>query len=245
MRSLLNDHFLTGKSGYDSIELADDGHRWVEGKRENVHTFIVFSPSQAKSAAPVTYDDNGNIIPLSQRFNADNPDIRFNLKSNGKITKSRGEYQKLKADYTKEKKYDKKDVSKAVLDVPYISTLPKATQNDIIESMWYSLNTIESDNQKARFINLYCNSILRDLWQESKSFAELSTDEIREIEQKLYKTVRNIVKIGGSPSYLSKVEAQYAKTEAGRWRKKFLEAEEWNKTVGLLMSRAKKMSDIK
>ena len=40
--------------------------------------------------------------------------------------KSWGEYQKLKADYTKEKKYDKKDVSKAVLDVPYISTLPKA-----------------------------------------------------------------------------------------------------------------------
>ncbi len=116
-----------------------------------------------------------------------------------------------------------------VLDVPYISTLPKATQNDIIESMWYSLNTIDSDNQKDRFINLYCNSILRDLWQESKSFAELSTDEIREIEQKLYKTVRNIVKIGGSPSYLSKVEAQYAKTEAGRWRKKFLEDEEWNK----------------
>ena len=94
-------------------------------------------------------------------------DIRFNLKPSDKITKSRGEYQKLKADYTKQKKYDKKEVSTAILDVPYISTLPKATQNDIIESMWYSLNTIESDNQKDRFIEVCYNRILRDLWQES------------------------------------------------------------------------------
>lgn len=207
--------YLVSK-GYDGVIITELGEGFTE--------YIVFKPEQIKSAT----DNIGT-------FDRGNPDIRFNLKSNGKITKSRGEYQKLKADYTKKKKYDKKDVSKAVLDVPYVSTLPKATQNDIIESMWYSLNTIEGDNQKARFINLYCNSILRDLWQESKSFAELSTDEIREIEQKLYKTVRNIVKIGGSPSYLSKVEAQYAKTEAGRWRKKFLEDEEWNKIVGLLM----------
>ena len=217
--------YLVSK-GYDGVIITELGEGFTE--------YIVFKPEQIKSAT----DNIGT-------FDRGNPDIRFNLKSNGKITKSRGEYQKLKADYTKKKKYDKKDVSKAVLDVPYISTLPKATQNDIIESMWYSLNTIESDNQKERFINLCYNGILRDLWQESKSFAELSTDEIREIEQKLYKTVRNIVKIGGSPSYLSKVEAQYAKTEAGRWRKKFLEAEEWKKIVGLLMSRAKKMDAIK
>ena len=212
-----------------------------------------YLPHTNNSASDINESTSMNSIPenseksnsFDKKTSKTSNEPQFSLKSNGKITKSRGEYQKLKANYTKEKKYDKKDVSKAVLDVPYISTLPKATQNDIIESMWYSLNTIEGDNQKDRFIELCYNRILRDLWQESKSFAELSTDEIREIEQKLYKTVRNIAKIGGSPSYLSKVEAQFAKTEAGRWRKKFLEAEEWNKIVGLLMSRAKKMSDIK
>ena len=30
-----------------------------------------------KSADPVTYDDAGNVIPLSERFNAENPDIRY------------------------------------------------------------------------------------------------------------------------------------------------------------------------
>ena len=32
-----------------------------------------------KSADPVTYDDNGNVIPLSERFNSFNPDMRFAL----------------------------------------------------------------------------------------------------------------------------------------------------------------------
>ena len=40
--------------------------------------YTLFNPeSQAKSADPVTYDDNGNIIPLSQRFNTESDDIRY------------------------------------------------------------------------------------------------------------------------------------------------------------------------
>jgi hypothetical protein len=42
-------------------------------------SFIALSPSQIKSADPVTRDDRGNIIPLSQRFNPQTPDIRFSL----------------------------------------------------------------------------------------------------------------------------------------------------------------------
>lgn len=30
-----------------------------------------------KTLAPITYDDNGNVIPLSQRFNAGSPDVRY------------------------------------------------------------------------------------------------------------------------------------------------------------------------
>ena len=40
--------------------------------------YIFFNPqSQVKSADPVTYDADGNIIPLSERFNPDNNDIRY------------------------------------------------------------------------------------------------------------------------------------------------------------------------
>ena len=41
--------------------------------------YVVFENTQLKSADPVTYDDNGNVIPLSERFKSNNPDIRFSL----------------------------------------------------------------------------------------------------------------------------------------------------------------------
>ena len=38
---------------------------------------------QIKSADTVTYDDNGNVIPLSERFNAGNKDIRHSARKKG------------------------------------------------------------------------------------------------------------------------------------------------------------------
>jgi hypothetical protein len=46
----------------------------IEGEDE---VYVVFSPSQIKSADPITYDDSHNPIPLSQRFNHSSNDIRY------------------------------------------------------------------------------------------------------------------------------------------------------------------------
>ena len=40
---------------------------------------VAFYPEQIKSADPVTYDDSGNVIPLSERFNPAKKDIRYSL----------------------------------------------------------------------------------------------------------------------------------------------------------------------
>jgi hypothetical protein len=40
-------------------------------------TYVVFDPTQIKSADPITKDDAGNVIPLSQRFKATSEDIRY------------------------------------------------------------------------------------------------------------------------------------------------------------------------
>lgn len=56
-------------------EAGFDGVIRMEG--EEVDEYIAFEPSQIKSADAVTYDDNGNVIPLSERFNPENPDIRY------------------------------------------------------------------------------------------------------------------------------------------------------------------------
>jgi hypothetical protein len=38
---------------------------------------VVLSPDQIKSADPVTYDNSGNVIPLSKRFDVSSKDIRY------------------------------------------------------------------------------------------------------------------------------------------------------------------------
>ncbi len=65
-------------TGVKFHNLIDDGG--YGGKRVSVPTdvYSLFEPNrQVKSADPVTYDDNGNIIPLSERFNPENNDIRY------------------------------------------------------------------------------------------------------------------------------------------------------------------------
>ena len=55
--------------GYDGWYADMDSGGWGE--------LSVFSPNQIKSADPVTYDDDGNVIPLSERFNSEENDIRY------------------------------------------------------------------------------------------------------------------------------------------------------------------------
>lgn len=59
---------------YDGIAVGDTEFGGI--------SFVVLEPNQIKSADPVTYDDNGNVIPLSERFNSSSPDIRFSERDN-------------------------------------------------------------------------------------------------------------------------------------------------------------------
>ena len=43
--------------------------------------YVFFGANNVKSTDPVTYDDAGNVIPLSERFNAEKDDIRFQIAS--------------------------------------------------------------------------------------------------------------------------------------------------------------------
>ena len=43
-------------------------------------SYVVFDPEQIKSADAVVYDDNGKVIPLSERFNAKKNDIRYSAR---------------------------------------------------------------------------------------------------------------------------------------------------------------------
>lgn len=69
------------EQGYRGVKISniyDNGGRGQEAEAGDVYIF--FHPEEdVKSADPVTYDDTGNVIPLSERFNSSNNDIRYSL----------------------------------------------------------------------------------------------------------------------------------------------------------------------
>ena len=64
-------------SGNDGVVIWNaDVDRGVE-KEATEHWWVALDPNQIKLADPVTYDNEGNIVPLSERFNEYTPDIRY------------------------------------------------------------------------------------------------------------------------------------------------------------------------
>ena len=59
------------KEGYDALGIQNGE---IIGHKGEV---VVFNPNQIKSADPVTYDAQGNVIPLSQRFNPQSNSILY------------------------------------------------------------------------------------------------------------------------------------------------------------------------
>ena len=90
--------------GFDSVKfenLVDNGGNGESIEASDV--YVYFNPRDLKSADPVTYDDNGKVIPLSERFNTKNPDIRrsfdeesFTSPTIGNVAKSRFDEPKPK-----------------------------------------------------------------------------------------------------------------------------------------------------
>lgn len=66
------------ENGYDSVVYKDIREGGDYGNAGISTVYAVVKPDvNLKSADPVTYDDAGNVIPLSERFNAGNEDIRY------------------------------------------------------------------------------------------------------------------------------------------------------------------------
>lgn len=88
------------QAGYDGVifqNLKDNG-----GNNNNVSldtvsdVYITFNPKNVKSADPVTYNDNGDVLSLSERFNTKTSDIRYNLNTGEFISTREALAQALK-----------------------------------------------------------------------------------------------------------------------------------------------------
>lgn len=130
------------------------------GMDENTVHYVVFNPRNIKSADAVTYDDNGNVIPLSERFKSDNPDIRFSLSEDTEATPRDVYFSRIDEVYDKLKG---KSSGKSHSVYGYNFFLQK---NDFDESAYISITTPEGE--KLRHIvdggNQWKNA---SLWREA------------------------------------------------------------------------------
>jgi hypothetical protein len=133
--------FLQSK-GYDGIEYVSFDY----DTRAGIECYVVFDPQNIKSADPVTYDNKGNVIPLSKRFNVSNPDIRFSLPNKN---------VKRNANRSRSKTYTRSD-SNAIVDVmigdavfgygEYVGTLKG--KGNIVDALWVKLNSTDEKGRK-------------------------------------------------------------------------------------------------
>ena len=90
---------------YDTIYIDEGGTGgYGDDVKDRGVSIVIKDSTQIKSADPVTYDNNGNVVPLSKRFNENESDIRWSKKREPDIPdgyKERGfnESVRTKSDY--------------------------------------------------------------------------------------------------------------------------------------------------
>lgn len=123
------------EQGYDSVlfrNIRDNGGQNASTDFDTTaDVYVIFNPNNVKSADTVTRDGNGNVIPLSQRFNAGENDIRFELRTTDSGTK----YALVTEDISKVEVPGKPDASlgakaRYILNERFRNTVLQAGEND-------------------------------------------------------------------------------------------------------------------
>ena len=128
--------------GYDGVIYTNE----TTGK----HEYVALISNQFKSADAITYDDNGNVIPLSERFNTANEDIRYSLSNEGEEFTPIGNYSTpLNETALEDIAPVKEDADTAVSEDATIVEAPQ-TVDEKISAKLKNLQTELDNNKKLR-----------------------------------------------------------------------------------------------
>lgn len=111
---------------------------------------VVFNPNQIKSADPVTYDGNGNVIPLSERFNEEETDIRYSIPN----TSSRAELADALSTLTQDESEMRiiEDYKNAVSDIDKAQARLDQVNADIKQILFTPLKLIQKNPHMRVFV---------------------------------------------------------------------------------------------
>ena len=155
------------RAGYDGILQSMSGDEAV-----------VFSPEQIKTSEPVTYDDEGKVIPLSKRFSSRNSDIRYSVDDEGsqqtQEQKPAAPKKKIRPVAESRPLIAKKDLRSTVLNLFSIPNGQRAEVGAMIDSYADRLiknGSLTEDDRKAFFDRMYDAGVMVMPAEEYSAFA--------------------------------------------------------------------------
>lgn len=142
-----------GYSGVKITNVVDDGGKGGEYRANPSTVYVFFNPQeQLKSADTVTYDDKGNIVPLDERFNNKNDDIRYSDRHEKTTSETDGEYS-----------YDNL-ISKSDMKITIVNnTKIQTNRADILVSAKKNATKIGKYNSKDGSVSVYVNDLNSDV----------------------------------------------------------------------------------
>ena len=162
-------------NGYDGVI------RKAEYYGAEADEYIVFDANQIKSAEPMTFEDDengeGDIIPLSQRFNSENDDIRYSERDPDYAE----QLEKLNKTLEKENaklKEDKQNLKELLTLQKKVTNGKKFTQTSVIAAAKKLMKYADAKGEAvelARMLNTYYEGIVNSEnldWDEVTKAAE-------------------------------------------------------------------------
>jgi hypothetical protein len=154
--------------GYDGVARTENGE---------IYEYMTFDPEQIKSADPVVYDDRGRVVPLSERFNFHNPDIRYSMDDGGQDPaqqKPAAPKKKTRPVAESRPLIAKKDLRSTVLNLFSIPNGQRAEVGAMIDSYADRLiknGSLTEDDRKAFFDRMYDAGVMVMPAEEYSAFA--------------------------------------------------------------------------
>lgn len=155
--------------GYDGMARTENGE---------IYEYMTFDPEQIKSADPVVYDDRGRVVPLSERFNFHNPDIRYSVDDEGsqesQEQKPAAPKKKIRPVAESRPLIAKKDLRSTVLNLFSIPNGQRAEVGAMIDSYADRLiknGSLTEDDRKTFFDRMYDAGVMVMPAEEYSAFA--------------------------------------------------------------------------
>ena len=131
------------------------------------HSSIISDSAEKSTGSAKKVSENSDKISKSARKSGDFEAKLSDAEDSDKVTISKGQAQKLAANYNSDRVYDKKDVVTAFRGIDGFANLPEDMQKELLRDVWVGLNSRYGKSARETFVEVMSNKIPYMLLTES------------------------------------------------------------------------------